>query len=265
MLLPTSLKNTLKPNAAPFYLLCGTLSILLTSSYSLGSFSSYDHILRAGCLLHLLTCGWLYLILLTIFKQYSILDWRLSHTTARIRFFQGILSQINSGSPPPPPEWGQVGDGCKAPCPVFVNQKQTWVPSVIKCPVTSLPFHLNKRRKSFNEWSSFCQAFHSVQLGCTAGVGWSVLEFKVLWNVPVSLLWTRRFGCPEKFVIRSPSLSGICQRRGNPGRSPGGRGGMGQFCSAVNVTVMRVDSSLQCPIIFLETSKVTARGGHSLW
>lgn len=48
-------------------------SILLPSSYSLLFFKeSYIHFLSAGCLICLLTYGWLYLVLFTIFKQKAL-------------------------------------------------------------------------------------------------------------------------------------------------------------------------------------------------
>lgn len=53
--------------------------------------------LSTGCLLHILTCGWLYLILLT--KNRKLTDYRymlvLSHTKIRNNFFQCTVSQCD--------------------------------------------------------------------------------------------------------------------------------------------------------------------------
>jgi hypothetical protein len=61
-------QNSVKLNAPPFYFPFVSLSVLLTSSYSLWFFS-YVRSLSTGCLLCLLTCGWLSLILFTISRK----------------------------------------------------------------------------------------------------------------------------------------------------------------------------------------------------
>lgn len=48
-----------------------------------------------------------------------------------------------------------------------------------------------------------------------AVLGLSIFEFKVLWNVHASLIWTQQFQCLKQSVIWSRSLGGVCQLNGN--------------------------------------------------